>query len=94
MRRIAVAAVLTGAAVLAARALTPKLHARMVAACERMFEQMPDGFPPKRMLHGIEETRANTERILELLDDRRRAQEPVALDTPPTRTDDVEVVVA
>ena len=37
-----------------------------MAGCERMFEQMPDDFPPKRMLRGIEETRSNTARLLEL----------------------------
>jgi hypothetical protein len=29
---------------------------------------MPDTFPPKRMMRGIEETRANAARILEFLE--------------------------
>ena len=85
MRRIAVAAALTGAGVLVTRALAPKLHARMLAACEGMFEHMPDSFPPKRMLRGIEEIRANTARTLELLEGRER---------PPKRTDEVEMAAA
>jgi hypothetical protein len=75
MRRIAIGATLTVIGVAAARALAPKLHARLVARCERMFEQMPEDFPPKRMLRGIEEIRANTSRALELLEGRQPAGE-------------------
>jgi hypothetical protein len=64
---------LTGVGVVVARLLAPKLHARLLAACERMFEQMPNDFPPKRMMRGIDEIRANTARTLELLEQRRRA---------------------
>ena len=75
MRRIAVGAALTGVGVLVARALAPKLHARLLAGCERMFEEMPDELPPKRMMRGIEEMRANTARILELLEERKQSGE-------------------
>ncbi len=85
MRRIAVAAALIGAGVLTARALAPRLHARMLAACEGMFEHMPDSFPPKRMLRGIEEIRANTARTVELLEAREEAR---------GRKDEMEPVVA
>ena len=70
MRRIARAAAFTGAGVLVARAIVPKLklHERLMARCERMFQQMPEDFPPKRIMRGVEETRANTGRILELLE--------------------------
>ena len=70
MRRIAIGAALAGIGVLTARAFAPKLHARLMAECERMFEQMPDSFPPKRMMRGIEEIRANTARTLALLEER------------------------
>ncbi len=75
MRRIATAAVLTGVGVLIVRALVPKLrlHERAMAGCERMFQQMPEDFPPKRMMGGIEEIRANTARTLELLEERKPA---------------------
>jgi len=63
--------------VLVARALVPKLklHERGMAGCERMFQQMPEDFPPKRMMRGIEEIRANTARTLELLEERQREGE-------------------
>ena len=73
MRRIAITAALTGVGVLVIRALAPKLHERLLAGCERMFERMPDDFPPKRMMRGIEEIRADTARTLELLEERRGA---------------------
>ena len=77
MRRMARAAALTGAGVLVARAIVPKLklHERAMAACEGMFQQMPEDFPPKRMMRGIEEIRANTARTLELLEERKPADE-------------------
>jgi hypothetical protein len=70
-----VALVVIGAGVVAARALAPKLHARLVAGCERMFEQMPDSFPPKRMMRGIEEIRATSVRTLALLETQTREAE-------------------
>lgn len=72
MRRIAIGAALTGVGVLVARTLAPKLHARLLAGCERMFERMPEEFPPKRVMRGIEEIRANTARILDLLEERKQ----------------------
>ena len=73
MRRRATAAALTGLGVLVARAVVPKLkvHERLMARCEGMFKQMPDDFPPKRMMRGIEEIRANSARTLELLEERK-----------------------
>jgi hypothetical protein len=72
MRRIAIAASFTGAAILIARALGAKLHERVMAACGRMFKQMPDDAPPKRVMRGIEEIRVKTARILELLEEREQ----------------------
>lgn len=75
MRRIMIGATLAGFGVLIARALAPKLklHERLMARCEGMFEQMPDDFPPKRMMRGLEEIRANTARTLELLEQQEQA---------------------
>ncbi|HSI79823.1 MAG TPA: hypothetical protein VK919_04140 [Solirubrobacterales bacterium] len=70
MRRILIGAALSGVGVVVARALGPKLHERLMARCEAMFERMPEDFPPKRMMRGIEEVRANTTRTLELLEER------------------------
>ena len=87
MRRRAIGVTLTGIGVLVARALAPRLHARLMAGCERMFEQMPDKFPPKRMLRGIEEIRANSARTLALLEAREQASEAETLRAaPPSRS--------
>ena len=77
MRRIATAAVLTGVGVLVARAIVPKLklHERLMARCERMFQEMPEDLPPKRIMRGIEEIRADTARTVELLEGRKSASE-------------------
>ena len=73
MRRIATVGVLAGVGVLVVRAVLPKLklHERAMAACEGMFEQMPEDFPPKRMMSGIEEIRENSARTLQLLEERK-----------------------
>lgn len=68
MRRFVIFGVLVGLGILATRARVPRLHERLMARCEGMFDRMPDSFPPKRMLGGIDEIRANTARILELLE--------------------------
>ena len=65
MRRIVIVCVVVGVGVLAVRRHLPKLHQRLMARCEEMFERMPDTFPPKRMMCGIEEIRGLTTRILE-----------------------------
>jgi hypothetical protein len=80
IRRIATGAALVGAAALVLRAFAPKLHAPVLAACERMFEEMPDSFPPKRMLRGIDEIRVNSARTVELLEERRQEVEAEPFD--------------
>ena len=77
MRRILIVGALAGVGFLIVRAIAPKLRGRLMARCEAMFEQMPDDFPPKRMMRGIEETRVNTARIAELLEARNdKTDEP------------------
>jgi hypothetical protein len=73
MRRLAFCAAFVGVAVLGARLIMPRLHARMLAACTRMFEEMPEDFPPRRMMAGIEKIRLNTARALVLLEEREQA---------------------
>ena len=70
MWRIVTVGALAGVGVVIVRSRLPALHERLVAQCEAMFEQMPDSFPPKRMLHGIDDIRGTTARILELLEPR------------------------
>ena len=87
MRRLASAAALIGGGRACRACAGSRLHARMLAACEGMFEQMPDDFPPKKMMGGIEEIRANTARTLELLEERTQAgdAEPPARPRPGRR---------
>jgi hypothetical protein len=68
MRRIAILGALAAVGVLVVWARGAKLHERLMAHCEGMFERMPDTFPPKQMMSGIEEIRIKTARILELLE--------------------------
>jgi hypothetical protein len=91
MKRIATAAALTGVGVLVARAIVPKLklHERLMARCERIFQQMPDDFPPKQMMRGIEEIRADTARTLELLEESKPAGEA---EPPPVEVSSTEAV--
>ncbi len=51
---------------------------------ERM-EEMPDDFPPRVMFDNIEATRANSEKILELLEDQQGSDDDAS-------KDDIEVV--
>ena len=94
MRRIAISVAVIGGVVVAARVLAPKLHARMLATCKGVFEHMPEDFPPKRMMGGIEETRANTTRIVELLEERTQTQPKPQEERPWTTAEEVEMVPA
>jgi hypothetical protein len=68
MRRIAIIGALAGVGILILRSRMPKLQERMTAHCEGMFERMPDTFPPKKIMRGIDEIRATTARIEQLLE--------------------------
>ena len=102
MRRNLIGAAFAAVSVLAARVLAPKLHARLIAACERSFEHLPDTFPPKRMMRGIEEIRANSARTLALLEARERAGEaeraraagPTRAEAAPLGTNEEEQIAA
>jgi hypothetical protein len=65
----------------------------MLAACQGMFEHMPEDFPPKRMMGGIEEIRANSTRILELLEEQKEEAKPQE-EPLWTTAEEVEVVPA
>ena len=51
-------------AVLAAHHFCPKT----ACLCERVFEMVPDDFPPKRMYLNVAAIREQNERIIELLE--------------------------
>lgn len=66
MRRIAIVGALAVAIVIV-RSRSPQLHERLMASCEKTFERMPDTFPPKKMMLGIDEIRATTSRTEQAL---------------------------
>jgi hypothetical protein len=68
MRRLLAVGALLGVGVLVVRPRLSKVHERLMAHCEGMFERMPDTFPPKKMMLGVEQLRADTARILERLE--------------------------
>jgi hypothetical protein len=70
MRRIAIVSALVGVGILIVRPRMPKLHERLMARCEGMLDRMPETFPPKKMMRGIDEISVSTARILELLEAR------------------------
>jgi hypothetical protein len=72
------AAVLIGIAVVA-KLLGPKLPN---IDWEKRFESMPDDAPPKWMFRNISEIHDNTDRILELLEDRKDAVDLTQGSTP------------
>ena len=57
-------------AVLLAKHFSPELR----KACERMFEKMPDEFPPKWMHLNITAIREQNERIIQLLEEQAKAR--------------------
>jgi hypothetical protein len=68
---IAAAAVLVTAFAMLQR-FGPRLKERAMRKCEEMFDHMPDAFPPKRMMRGIDEVREQNVEILRHLRDRAR----------------------
>jgi len=48
----------------------PKLRTRASEMCERMIEEMPETFPPKRLFANVETIREQNERLLRLLEER------------------------
>ena len=46
----------------------------MKCVCERIFEKMPDDFPPKRMFLNVMAIREQNERIIELLEEQAEAR--------------------
>ncbi len=54
--------------VLAAR----QFGVKMGDVCERVFEKMPDDFPPKRMFQNVTAIREQNDRILSLLEEQAK----------------------
>ncbi len=67
MRKLAIAGAVLVTALFVLRRLGPQLGGRAMRKCEEMFDRMPDEFPPKRMMRGIDEVRGQNVEILRLL---------------------------
>ena len=73
MKKVMVAAGILVLAVGALRRFGPVLGERAMTKCEEMFDRMPEEFPPKRMMRGIEEIGKQNSRILRDLEEERTA---------------------
>lgn len=73
MRKLIIGISVVVAAGAALRRFGPALGTRAMGKCHDMFDRMPEDFPPKRMVRGIEEIREQNSRILLHLE-----QEPAA----------------
>ncbi len=68
MRNLVIGAAVVAAAAYTFRRVGSSLGEQAMRQCETMFESMPDQFPPKRMMRGIDEIREQNTRILRLLE--------------------------
>ena len=76
--KLIIGAAATGTAIAVLRRLGPAVHTWAMGKCQEMFEHMPEEFPPKRVMRGIEEIRDQNARIL-----RNHDEEPAALAAAP-----------
>ena len=82
MRNLIIGAAVVAAAAYTLRRMGSSLGQRAMQECETMFARMPDDFPPKRMMRGIDEIREQNTRILRLLEAKQHQQQaPVATDS-------------
>jgi hypothetical protein len=73
VKKMIVAAGVFVLALAALRRFGPALGRRAMTKCQEMFDRMPEEFPPKRMMRGIEGIREQNSRILRDLDEERTA---------------------
>ncbi len=80
MRRLIIFTVLAAGMFLAIRRMAerggPAMGERCSEMCDRMLANMPESFPPNRMMADLETLKEQTARILEKL------EEPVEVDGP------------
>ncbi len=79
MRRLLILAVFAVGMVLAMRKISERAGPAMRERCsemgERMLANMPESFPPNRMMADLEALKEQTARILEVLEERQGPQE-------------------
>ena len=80
MKKLLASTVLVGGCVYVVRRFGPWLSEFAMRHCEQMFEQMPDDFPPRRMMRGIDEIREQNTRILHQLERQEHRRTAVAAD--------------
>jgi hypothetical protein len=72
MKKLAILVVLGAAVMLAVRKMVqldgPEVRARGSEMCDRMLAQMPESFPPNRMMADLDELKEQTARILDVLE--------------------------
>lgn len=80
MKRLAIFTLLAVGLMVAMRKIVqaggPALRAGCSEMCDRMLEQMPESFPPNRMMSDLESLKEQTGRILEMLEDPARGSTP------------------
>ena len=47
----------------------PAMRARCVEMCDQMLDNMPESFPPNRMMADLDSLKEETARILDMLED-------------------------
>jgi hypothetical protein len=77
MRRLILFTVFAAAGFLAMRQIAkragPVMHERCAEMCDQMLANMPESFPPNRMMADLESIKEQTADILERLKERRPA---------------------
>lgn len=72
MKRLAILAVLAAAVILGFRKMVqldgPAVRARCSEICERMLGQMPESFPPNRMMADLHDLKEQTAHVLDVLE--------------------------
>ncbi len=68
MKKLMVGAIVLASVLALLRFFGPVLGRRVMTDCENMFRQLPDDFPPKRMMHSLEEIREQNTQILQHLE--------------------------
>ena len=80
MRRLLIFAVLAAGMLLAIRKIAeragPAMREQCSEMCDRMLANMPESFPPNRMMTDLETLKEQTARILEVLEENEEVDEP------------------
>ncbi len=72
MKRLVIVTLLAAGVVVAMRKMVqtggPAMRAKCSEMCDRMLDQMPESFPPNRMMSDLESLKEQTTRILDVLE--------------------------